>query len=155
MIVGFDVDGVIAKAPLRLDKLLRGGEGEWNRLLSTSLGRFLYANLRFVDKGTREVLCQLQAYGQLIIIATYAFEKHRGEVEKWLKRKEVPFDKLILAREMESSLEFKVRAILEQKCDYFVEDQPTLARNISLAVPAVRVICYKRKEDLSILLKES
>lgn len=152
MIVGFDVDGVIARAPLNLDRLLRYFARGWNLMLSTPLGKFLYNNFRYVDKGTRQILCQLQESGHEIIIATYVFEKHRNLVERWLKNNGIPFNKLTLAEKEESASEFKVRAVLEESCDYFVDDNISLARAISQKVPGVRVIHYSDKEDLSILL---
>lgn len=155
MIAGFDVDGVISKVPLRLKRLIGFSGKWWNRLLSTSLGRFFYDKFRYIDKETRDVLYQLRDNGHQIIIATYVFEKYRGEVEKWLRKNEVPFDKLLLAEEKESPLEFKVRAILSEGCDYFVEDQSTLAQNISREVSGVHVIYYQKKEDLGVLLEQN
>jgi len=59
LVIGFDVDGVIAKAPLRIDKFTRYHETGWNRLLSTPIGKFFYGKFRRVNKATRDVLFQL------------------------------------------------------------------------------------------------
>ena len=153
MIIGFDVDGIIAKAPLRVDKLLRYWGRGWNRLLSTSIGKLLYRQLRCVDTSTKKVVCRLRAEGYQIVIATYVLEKHRGEVEGWLTKNQVPFDRLVLAKEMETSLSFKVRVIKEERCEYFVEDQDQLA--LALRVSEGRIIHYRRKEDLGGLLEQN
>lgn len=152
MIIGFDVDGVIAKTPLGSGRLLRYWVREWNFLLSTPLGKFLYNNFRRVDEKNREIICRLQNNSHSIIIATYVFEKYRSLAEGWLKKNGVPFDRLVLAKKEESTFEFKVRAALEEKCDYFVEDHPALVRAISQKVPGARVIHYAKKEDLHVLL---
>lgn len=150
MVIGFDVDGVIARAPLGLDKSARYGMRGWNFLLSTPLGKFLYNHLRRVDDEMREIICRLENGGHRIVIATYVFEKYRCLAEGWLRHNGIIFDKLVLAKNKESALEFKARAILEEKCDYFIEDHFALAQAISRKVPA-RVIHYVVKDDLDIL----
>jgi uncharacterized HAD superfamily protein len=138
--IGFDVDGVIAKAPLGLHKFLRYYQRGWNRLLLNPLGIFLYRKLRKADKGIREAMGQLKSEGHQIIIISYIIERNKDQLERWLKENMVPFDKMVVAKEGESPLEFKVRAIIEEKCDVYVEDQPTLARDISLRVPGAKII---------------
>lgn len=152
MNIGFDVDGVIAKGILKLDKLLRHQEKIWNRLLLNPLGKFLYRNFRRPDKEVKKLMYCLKAQGHQIIIATYAFRGNEKVVLEWLKRHEIPCDKVFLSREGETPLEFKVRVILEEGCDYFVEDQFSLARGIALRTPGAQVIHYRKKEDLGVLL---
>ncbi len=149
MNIGFDVDGVVAKSFLRLDKLLGHHEKIWNKLLLTPLGRFLYRNLRRPDKEVKRLMYCLKAQGYQIIIATYAFRGNKKVVLEWLKRHEIPCDTVFLPKEGESPLEFKVRVVLEGGCDYFVEDQFSLARGIALRDPEVQVIYYRKREDLN------
>lgn len=151
MIIGFDVDGVIARAPLGLDKSLRYCMRGWNFLLSTPFGKFLYNHLRRVDDEMREIICRLENNGHKIVIATYIFERYRGLAEGWLRNNGIIFDKLVLAKNNESAAELKVRAILEEKCDYFVEDHLALVQAISQKVSGARVIHYVVKNDLDVL----
>lgn len=152
MIIGFDVDGVIAKAPFGLHKLLRYRKREWNFLLATPLGKILYNYLRRADSGMKEIICQLHDGGHRIVIATYALERYRSLVEAWLEKNKIPFNELILAKRGESASEFKVRAVLQKKCDYFVEDQLALVQAISRKATGVKVIHYVKKKDLGVLL---
>lgn len=124
----------------------------WNVLLSTPLGKILYNHLRCADEGVREILCRLHDSGHKIVIATYVFENHSRLVEKWLKKKGIPLDELILAKKEESASQFKVRAVLQGKCDYFIEDHGILVKAILQKASGVKVIHYIKKEDLEVLL---
>jgi uncharacterized HAD superfamily protein len=150
-IIGFDLDGVAAKVPLGLHRLLRGCQKEWNILLKTPIGTLAYEKLRFVDKDTKELICGLHANGHKIIIITYVLKDGQKKVTKWLIKNGVPFDKTVAPEENENPLKFKIRAVLEERCDFFVEDQIALARGISLEAPGAKVIHYRSKEDLNIL----
>ncbi len=152
MIVGFDVDGVIAKAPLRLDKLLRYYSKWWNKLLLNPVGKFLYKKLRRVDKYAKDAICELHDTGHQIVIITYAFAGNKEVIKEWLTKHEVPFDKIIVAKEKESPLEFKIRAVKEEKCDYYIEDQYELVCALTRALPGVEIIHYWDGGSMIVLL---
>lgn len=151
MIVGFDVDGVIAKAPLGLHRLLGNSPRGWNILLKTPLGTLVYRRLRFVNKDIKELICDLHSEGHKIVIVTYALNDGQRKATEWLKKQGVPFDKIIAPKEKEDPLGFKIRAISEEGCDFYVEDQLSLVRGILKKVPGVHVIHYRNREDLNAL----
>lgn len=152
-VIGFDVDGVIARTPFRSERLLlKFRESIWNELLNTQFGKFLYQKIRFVDKEVQKVLYQLRAGNHCIVIATYFFEERRREVEKWLSKNQVFFDKLVLPKNGESPSEFKGRIIREEKCQFFVEDKLAIIKELRrLPLPGVTVIRYRGRGDLKIL----
>jgi uncharacterized HAD superfamily protein len=149
LIIGFDVDGVIAKAPLGLHILLKIQQKGWNKLLATDLGKIIYQKLRFADKDIVELTKQLRVRGHSPVIITYAADGE--EIKKWATKEEVPFDRIFTPKPSENQIDFKIRAILEAKCDFFVEDQPNLAKSIAARLLRTRVILYRRKENLNIL----
>jgi len=151
--IGFDIDGVIAKGILRSDLLLRYHLRGWNKLLFNPLGKFLYKRFRLVDKEVRKVIYQLKTQGHKIIIATYAFLATEEMVKGWLEENKIPYDKLFLSQPGETPWEFKIRIILQEQCDYFIEDQPALVKEISKRVKA-KVIYYRDKKDLLPIIKE-
>lgn len=151
MIIGFDVDGVIAKAPLGLHNFLRKFQKIWNIILGSPLGALAYRHLRFPDKDVRELICRLYSSGHQIVIVTYALRDGQKKAIEWLKKNGVPFNVSVAPMEDESPLEFKSRAVIEKNCNFFVEDQLLLAQGIAEKAPGVRVIYYRNKEDLSVL----
>ncbi len=151
MIIGFDVDGVIAKAPLGLHNLLRECQKGWNLLLKTPLGTLVYRKLRFADEEVKELMRQLHSRGHPIVIISYALGDGSKKAKEWLVENEVSFNQIAVPKKGESPLEFKARAILEYHCDFYVEDQLTLVEGILKKIPGVRVIHYRNKEDLSVL----
>jgi len=151
VIIGFDVDGVIARAPMGLHNLLRKFQGLWNIILKSPIGALVYRHFRFPDKDVKDLICGLHSKGHGIVIITYALGDGQKKAIEWLKENGVPFDKAVAPKEGESPLEFKARAILEYRCDFYMEDQLTLVEEILKKNPGVRVIHYRNKEDLSVL----
>jgi hypothetical protein len=150
-IIGFDVDGVIAIAPLGLHNLLRKFQRLWNVILKSPIGALVYRHFRFPDKDVKDLICSLYSKGYGIIIITYALGDGQKKAIEWLKENGVPLDKAVAPKEGENPLEFKCRAIAEENCDFFVEDQAVLAQGISEKLQRVRVIHYRSREDLSVL----
>lgn|GEM_PF-2673278 len=151
MIIGFDVDGVIATAPLGLHNLLRKFQGLWNVILKSPMGALVYRHFRFPDKDVKNLICSLHSKGHTIIIITYALGDGQKKAVEWLKKNGVPFDKATAPKRGEKPLEFKCRAVAEENCDFFIEDQDILAQGISEKLQRVQVIHYRSVEDLSAL----
>lgn len=135
----FDVDGVISKAFLGLDALLRKRRDLWNTFLFCPLGRFIYLWLRRPNKRMINIIRDFRYDGHLIIIATYVFEEHRKTVEAWFKRYGVPYDKLFLSKKGEKVAEFKARVIKEEGCDLYIEDDPALIQEMIEFFPLIMI----------------
>jgi uncharacterized HAD superfamily protein len=154
MIIGFDKDGVIAKAPLGLHNLLKVFQRTWNLFLKTWLGELAYKKLRFANKDVKDLICQLYIKGHKIIIITYITKDNSKKVADWLVKNDIPFDQIITPTEKENPLEFKIRAVLKTNCDFYIEDQKSLVKGISSKAPEVKIIHYKKEKDLDRLKKE-
>lgn len=126
MIIGVDIDGVISVAPLGLKGLNwipRIFKNFWNRFADSPMGRFVYLYLRTTNKEARDSLLKLKHQGHTIVIISYMFERHRAIVERWLRKQGIPFDELILASKNEKSFDFKKRAVTDQRCERFFDDE--------------------------------
>lgn len=133
----FDVDGVISKAFLGLDALLRKRRDLWNAFLFCPLGRFIYLWLRRPNKRMINIIWDFRHAGHQTIIASYVFEEHRKTVEAWFERYGVPYDKLVLPKNREKVAEFKARVIKEERCNYYIEDDPVLIQEMIELFPSL------------------
>lgn len=126
MIIGFDIDGVIAPNPWlesSSEKVL--GIAKVARLIKVSIR---YLTRKPVPERV-EWLKGYRKYGYRIVIISGIWEIVRPMIWLWLKFYHIPFDKLVLRKKDEVS-KFKAKAIEKHKCEMFVEDQKDLMRKI-------------------------
>ena len=158
MIIACDLDGVIFNSPFL---------GFFKRI---NLDYFIYRNLRKVNilkkifyQLTRtnikmvEILRRLAESGRnkIIIISGHS-QECREEVVNCLKKYGIPFNKLYLCLEGDKPLHFKLKKIVKERCDFYVEDQEKIVRFLKKHLKRCQVVHYKSHNfllELKTLLK--
>lgn len=155
MIYGSDLDGVIFNSPFM---------GFFKRV---NLDYFIYHNLRKVNilkkifyQLTRanikmvEILKRLAKEGRnkIIIISRHS-QECREEVVNCLKKNGVPFDKLHLCLKEDNPFQFKLKKIVKEGCDFYVEDQEKIVRFLKRHLRRCQVVHYKNHQSLFELKK--
>ncbi len=154
-IIGIDLDGVIFDFPFL---------GFFKRI---NLDYFIYRVLRKVvilkkafyrlikaDARIIEILERLAEGGwnKIVIISGHS-EECLEEVEGCLRQGKVPFDKLCLCPKGEKLFQFKLKKIIEERCDFYIEDQKRVVRFLRERLKRCQVIHYKNHQSLFELKK--
>lgn len=121
MIVGFDLDGVVATNPWRYISR-RSVVGKCIAIISV----FFYYILRKPNKPIVDLLREYNKRGHRIVFISGIWGVAQPIILLWLKWHHIPFDKIVL-RWKKSCKEFKVSQILFHKCEMYVEDDPEIA----------------------------
>jgi uncharacterized HAD superfamily protein len=131
VIIGVDIDGVLARDPLRLTWFLNG---YWNWLLGRRMGRKIYRKRKTNERMRRYVYHQARK-GHKIVLISAVWECHEKEVLAWLADRGVAYSKLRLKKRGEKTAEFKATVLIEEGCSLYWEDNPFLAREIAERLP--------------------
>ncbi|MCD5396105.1 MAG: hypothetical protein LR000_00245 [Candidatus Pacebacteria bacterium] len=126
MIVGVDIDGVVARDPwsfYRRELFAQYGVlGKVARIICI----FIDYILRPPFSETKVLLEKYKKRGGKIIFISGIPKLGKPIIWLWLKVHRIHFDKLVL-RGREDVVRFKARAIIENQCTQFIEDQLKLA----------------------------
>ena len=129
MIIATDIDGVLSH-PMGLkclDWLLRHRKlSHWLMDFPIPIGKVLY---------------RMNA-GHAIIIISFVPIHHTKEVLRWLELNKIPFNELLLPLVGEEEIAFRARAIPES-CDFYFDDDHNVVKQLSLLVPATRIIMFQ------------
>jgi uncharacterized HAD superfamily protein len=152
-VYGFDIDGVISNiawfVPSRILQIV------FHFIFEVKFFWKLYNQyFRKVNGKIYRVMAEVKKRGHKIIIVSGNPEWRRPEIEEWLERKNVPYDKLFLAPAGTTNVAGWKRDTLEKEnCLYFLDDVVDVVACINRAEKC-RAIWYQRqlaKEILKIL----
>lgn len=144
MIIATDIDGVLSH-PMGLkclDWLLRHRKlSHWLMDFPIPIGKVLY-RMRRVDKKMKALLVKMANAGHTIVIVSFVPIHHTKEVLRWLELNKIPFNELLLPLVGEEEIAFRARAIPES-CDFYFDDDHNVVKQLSLLVPATRIIMFQ------------
>jgi len=146
-VFGFDIDGVISRGLIPgSNYLLRKFENQWSHLLNTKIGRLIYKNLRRINPEMLKIIQQIYSIGHQVILISAVEEKHRKIVEEWLKSNGCCYHRLRLKDlDSEEISDYKVRAIKEEGCQFFLDDNPSIIKVLqNLNTSCCEFLCYRK-----------
>lgn len=148
---GFDIDGVISRifpkfVPRKIMQII------WHYLFEMKwLWRLYNQRFRRADEKICEIMVEVKSRGHKIIIVSGNPEWRRPEIEEWLERKNVPYDKLFLAPAGTANVASWKRDTLEKEnCLYFLDDVADVVVCINRAEKC-RAIWYRGQSAKEIL----
>jgi hydroxymethylpyrimidine pyrophosphatase-like HAD family hydrolase len=153
MIVGFDLDGVITFVPTKNSKLMF--VSYW--LMVIPQFRIFYDKfIRRINPEIEKLIKYLIQKKVKIFIITGNTVGYQKDLEKWLKRHGLPYDRIFCYHSGYglSRAEWKAKIIRENKVDYFFDDLFLFVEKIRKETEA-KVIhyCGQTFEELKELIK--
>jgi uncharacterized HAD superfamily protein len=122
MILGFDIDGVIATENYL--KPYGKPQGTWN---------MYYARVEKIPGA--KFLNQLYQHHRVVLI-TGRLEGARKATVTWLEKKDVPYHRLYLRKNMGKSIEeHKIEAVIREKCDRYFDNRMSIIRKMKVQIP--------------------
>jgi len=122
MIIGLDIDGVIAPDPW-----LKYKKGSFKKFrVFGEISRIIYVLFYYLIRSpfpeTKKLIRGYKRRGYKIIIISGVWGIGKPMIWLWFKLHRIPFDKLIL-KWKGSVWEFKAKAVLLNQCEMFVDDR--------------------------------
>lgn len=127
MVIGFDLDGVILTFPgYNFIKKTRAGYILLRYLVKIRIFRETFYRLAVrPNRNIKKVLLSLKNRGDKIVIIS-GNPGPNEFIEKYLKRKDIPFDDLLLWKNNEPKMFFKLNKIFEGGCNIYIDDEPLI-----------------------------
>jgi len=152
-VFGFDIDGVISNCYLGFNFLRRFNLDYllYEIIKKLKLFPFCYWTLRGVNEKTKRYIQSVVEEGHKIVVITAVEEIFREEVEKWLKKHDIPFHKLYLRPVGENIVEFKVKMIKKSRCEIYFDDRKEIINAIKNC--GCSPILYSSSFDLEFYLR--
>jgi len=154
MIIAFDLDGVVFKSPfLGFFKRINLDYFIYQNLKRVSILKKIFYQLTRANIKMVEILERLAESGRnkIVIISSHS-QECREEVVNCLKKNGVPFDKLHLHLKGDP-FKFKLRKIVEERCDFYIEDQKKVVRFLRENLKRCQVVHYRNHQPLFELKK--
>jgi len=157
--IGIDIDGVICIIPNIFRKFLRYRffrELVRYLIVIPQFRQFYDYYLREVNVEIKRFISYLQENGWEIHIISANYEGYRRELEKWLKRNKIYYDKMFLysSSTHKNAKDWKAYICKKLNVDYFVDDVSAFVRAVEKKTKT-KTILYRRQkfEELIKMIK--
>ena len=151
MVVGFDLDGVIFKPVLPFYGLIKKFNLDflvYKLRRITSIKNTFYHSIK-INRSVAQILKQLESYHKIVIISGHS-EKYREEVRNCLLKNGISFDALLLRPDKSDYFNFKLKKVIETKCDFYIDDRKDLVNYLQRRLNGIcRIIYYKNSSSLT------
>lgn len=151
MVVGFDLDEVIAPLPFGLKQLSLSKRGEnflFNLQKNFALQRLYNFLFRRANVEIKYLMEMLKRRHHRIVIISASFEGYKPLINLWLRKNNILVDEVYFRRGRESVVEFKKKILYEKNCFFYLEDNPRIVEEINNHFNYKRVYLYKEETAL-------
>lgn len=153
MIIGIDLDGVIFNS--RAPRLIFFLSKKINlSLLFSFFSRINFFRKNFynraieVNQNMAWVMRKCKNKGWRVVIISGHPSSGRKEIKSWLKKYNIPYDKLCLSPNGRKPKRFKWRKILEYGCDFFIDDNWDIVKYLRKKLRHICIVYYEGYQEL-------